>query len=551
MSNKFNKLLLKLIIITILINSLGLFIPILKSTFSPYYASIAKNIIISKNWAFLTLNNHDWLDKPHLPFWISALSFKIFGLKSFAYVLPGFIFHIIGVFYTYKLARLWYCKQIALISALFTSSTFHLLLSSIDVRAEAYLLGEIMPACYYLLKYYRKPNFKYFILSSIFISLSLMTKGIFILITIFSGLFSLAIIENRWREFFSLKWLSIVIFSIVLIFPEIISLYLQFDSHPEKIVFNRTHVSGISWYFWGSQFGRFFNFGPISSSNPPAFHQLFFIHTFLWAYLPWWPIFIYALSTKGKELYLNKYKIINNDNVYFYSYFFITFILFSLTKFQVDHYTNILFPFASIICAAFFYNIITIKPSKYRIYFYQLTLTIVLMLLFIILSYILFTGTNFLITQLILLISLIIFLLIIKSKLEIRIIIIPIVAILDILLIIMLFNLTIYSKYDVGYQMSKKLNSYTNIQIYGYNVDLLSLNFYSNNKYTVINSLNALPTSKSYYLVINSKDQYLITKTSIHIKKIDDFDGGTIEQVISYIISNKNILDKYTILKIN
>ena len=167
MLNK-NNLYIKLMIgCIILINCLGMFFPLLQSTYSPYFGSIAKHIVTSDNWTNLVLLNHDWLDKPHFPFWMTALSFKLFGINSFAYILPGFLFNLIGIYYTYRLSRLWYSKEVGLVAALFTSCAFHLMLSAIDVRAEAYLIGEIMPACYYWLKYDKNSRIKYLLLGAI------------------------------------------------------------------------------------------------------------------------------------------------------------------------------------------------------------------------------------------------------------------------------------------------------------------------------------------------------------------------------------------------
>src|SRR3990167_9156490 len=170
-----------LILIVVLANSVGLLFPCLLSMFSPYYGSIAKHIALTNNWTDLVFSGHDWLDKPHFPFWITALFFKIFGINSFAYMLPGFIFHLIGVYYTYRLARFWYSKEVGVLAALFTASAMHLMLSSIDVRAEAFLLGEITPACYYWLKYNQKFRLKYLFLGAMFTALAMMTKGIFVL----------------------------------------------------------------------------------------------------------------------------------------------------------------------------------------------------------------------------------------------------------------------------------------------------------------------------------------------------------------------------------
>ena len=48
------------------------------------YASIAKEMAVSGDFVNLTYLGEDWLDKPHLPFWITAFSFRVFGVGEFA-----------------------------------------------------------------------------------------------------------------------------------------------------------------------------------------------------------------------------------------------------------------------------------------------------------------------------------------------------------------------------------------------------------------------------------------------------------------------------------
>lgn len=79
----------------ILINANGLLNPILEPD-GALYATISKHIALKGEWFNLYGDGHDWLDKPHFPFWMAALSFKIFGITSFAYKLPAFLFLVMG-----------------------------------------------------------------------------------------------------------------------------------------------------------------------------------------------------------------------------------------------------------------------------------------------------------------------------------------------------------------------------------------------------------------------------------------------------------------------
>src|SRR4051812_36992402 len=99
---RFEQLFPVLLIIGIAINCNGLFNDILEPD-GALYATIAKHIALSNDWINLIGDGHDWLDKPHFPFWITAASFKVFGIGSFAYKLPAFLFWVVGIWYTYKL----------------------------------------------------------------------------------------------------------------------------------------------------------------------------------------------------------------------------------------------------------------------------------------------------------------------------------------------------------------------------------------------------------------------------------------------------------------
>src|SRR5882672_4474770 len=83
-----------LLLLVIIVNASGLFGGILEPD-SFLYAYIAKQM--AEHNDFINLyNSTDWLDKPHFPFWITAISFKILGVSSFAYKLPAFLFWLTG-----------------------------------------------------------------------------------------------------------------------------------------------------------------------------------------------------------------------------------------------------------------------------------------------------------------------------------------------------------------------------------------------------------------------------------------------------------------------
>jgi 4-amino-4-deoxy-L-arabinose transferase-like glycosyltransferase len=363
--------------ITVLINAAAMCSPIINSGDAITYATIAQHIVLSHDWASLVLDGQDWLDKPHLPFWITALFFKIGGVSALTYILPGFIFHLIGAYYTYRLARMLYNKQTAVLAVLIYVSIFNLMDSSIEIKAEAYLRAQILAACYYWLRYDAQFRIKYLVLGALFTAMAIMTKGIFTLFTISSGLVCLWLYQKQWSKLFSLKWLAALILSLLLSAPELVALHLQFNQHTGSGN-SEQQVSAFKFFFWDSQFGRFFNTGPIQNHNG---HPLYYVLVFLWAFLPWTSVF-FAATYAHLKAFGNAISSERAAFVFLSCTFLCTFLMFSATKFQMGYYIDIILPFAAILSANYLNNAGISRP----LFIAQLCLTSFIALLAIALS---------------------------------------------------------------------------------------------------------------------------------------------------------------------
>lgn len=392
-----------LVVVGVLSNATGLFPPILEPD-GALYANIAKVMAQSGNFVNLYAVGDDWLDKPHFPFWVTALSFQAFGISTFAYKFPALLFFLAGVIYTYQFAQLMYPKLVAQVATLVLLTTFHGLLSNVDVRAEPYLMGLIIGAVYHfycltLLPYPTptpppekrggakpsgfkslSPFFKgrgrggpafrwggvHLLLGSLLTGCALMTKGVFVLVPIGAGLVLHWLLTGQWRELLKPRWYVAILLSFLFTLPEIYCLYQQFDLHPEKVVFGQTGVSGVRFFFWDSQVGRFFNTGPIKGAGDP----FFFVHTLLWAFLPWsLPLYVGVgkvltnlikrrtahPNAAGKPDLRPEYVSLGSGLA--------TFALFSLSGFQLPHYMNIVFPFFAILTAQF---LVSLSPVALR-----------------------------------------------------------------------------------------------------------------------------------------------------------------------------------------
>ena len=391
-----------LLLAGIIANISGLFLTILEPD-GALYATIAKTMAQTNDFINMKMEGKDWLDKPHFPFWITALSYQVFGVTTFAYKFPALLFWIMGGWYTWRFAFSIYNRSVAQLAVLIYVTALHLVISNNDVRAEPYLTGLIIGSVYhfYVAAGSGKRNILHIIMGALLAACAAMTKGPFVVIIIGAGLVMHWLITRDYKQFLHYRWWIAILLTAIFTLPELYCLYVQFDLHPEKIVFDRQGVSGIRFFFWDSQFGRFFNTGPIKGKGDP----FFYLHTVLWAFLPW-SLLLYAAIMQSIRRFKNR----TTSNTEYITLFtiIVTFLLFSLSRFQLPHYMNIIFPFFAIITARYLYHMSNVKAIKW-IYGVQLGICILIVLLMLLLIFLFHFDNTFVIACSIALASVLLF----------------------------------------------------------------------------------------------------------------------------------------------
>jgi hypothetical protein len=149
--------------------------------------------------------------------------------------------------------------------------------------------------------------------------------------------------------------------------PMVYGLYNQFDAHPEKeMVFmsdagnkTETNVSGVKFYFWTQSFGRITGDNVWKDGSPPTY----FIDTFLWSFLPWSLLGIWALVWRTSNTIVDVVKKRKKQEWLTLGGFILPFIAFSMSSYKLPHYIFVLFPFAAIITSEFVLRVLFEKPA--------------------------------------------------------------------------------------------------------------------------------------------------------------------------------------------
>ncbi len=321
------------------------------------YASMSREMMESGSYLQVYDIKQEYLDKPPFLFWISAVSMKIFGANNFAYRLPSFLFSLLALYSTYRLASLYYNNRIAQLSVLILASCQAFFLMNHDVRTDTILMGWVIFSIWQLAAWFTHGKSVHFILGCVGIAGGMMTKGPIALLVPIFAFGTHFILHRNWKAFLRWQYLVALLIIAVLLLPMCWGLYQQFDLHPEKLVNGKTGVSGLRFFFWTQSFGRIT--GESSWDNKSTI--FFLVQNMLWSFLPWILFFLIALFLQIKEIIQQKFCLLSSQEAITTGGFLLTYLSLGMSKYQLPHYIFVVFPLAAIITARFLHQLLIEK----------------------------------------------------------------------------------------------------------------------------------------------------------------------------------------------
>lgn len=324
------------------------------------YANISMEMSYNKSFLEVYYRGNDYLDKPPLLFWLSSLSFILFGVGNFAYKLPSVLILLLGVYSTYRFAKMWYNDDIAKLAALIFASTQAVFLITNDVRTDINLVGLVIFSTWQLSLYIRENKWQNLILGAVGTGGAMLAKGPIGIVIPALAIGGDLILKRNWRAIFKYQWLVFLGIVALILLPMSYGLYIQFDLHPEKFVYEMQGPSGLKFFYWTQSFGRIT--GDSYWENDTSF--FFFFHTILWDMQPWVLLFIPALAIGVIQLIKAKFKVPENKECISLVGFILVFLALSRSNFKLPHYIFPIFPFAAVVTANFLYNLKDKKLGK-------------------------------------------------------------------------------------------------------------------------------------------------------------------------------------------
>lgn len=330
----------------VLVYIFSLFIDVMDVDASQY-ASIAKEMIDRNSYLEITDQERNYLDKPPLLFWLSALSYHIFGVSTAAFKLPSMLFALLAILSVYKFARLYYEEQEAYWAALMVGSTQAFFLMVNDVRTDLMLTGAVIFAVWQLAAYIENRKWHNWVLGFFGIGLAMLAKGPIGLVLPAAALGIHLLVARDWKTIFKWQWIAGLGITALVLLPMCIGLYNQYDANPNVEVNGLKGVSGLKFYFWTQSFGRITGENVWDNNAGP----FFLTQSTLWAFLPWTILLVAAWVAGWGKIIRSKFKIEKGSEVITLGGFTFALLALSKSSYQLPHYIFVAYPFAAVFTA--------------------------------------------------------------------------------------------------------------------------------------------------------------------------------------------------------
>ncbi len=268
-------------------------------------------------------------------------------MSHFAYRLPSILINLLGIYATSKLAESLYGRQAGLLAALIYASAFGIVLFNHDVRADTMLTAFVIFSIWQLTAYIKKGRISNFVLGFVGIGMAMLVKGPIGLMAPVLAIGCQLVYKKKWKFIFHWPWLIGLVIVLVILSPMMIGLY------------NQHGVEGLKFYFWTQSFGRLTGENVWVDTTGP----MFFVHSFLWSFLPWSLLALVAFFKKWMHVILN-FRVDRKQEVITIGGITLVFIAMSLSQYKLPHYVFVVYPLIAVLTASFISELINIAITN-------------------------------------------------------------------------------------------------------------------------------------------------------------------------------------------
>jgi 4-amino-4-deoxy-L-arabinose transferase-like glycosyltransferase len=273
----------------------SLFTPPLMDDVDAAHAQAAQHIAESGNWITCKINGIRYIEKPPLPYWLVAISYKVFGENTFATHLPNSLAMLGLGWLAWLWARRAWGSRAGLYAGLGVLTAFGPFLFTRFIIPEAILALFLLIALYCLLTGFESGRPARFYWMWACVALALLTKGLIAPVFFVGAAVPYLMLTGLWRRWRSLKPLSGFLLFLAIAAPWHILAGLANPDQGHPIGNHPTlgNVHGFFWfYFVNEHVLRFFGARYPHDYNRLPFAAYWALHL-VWLFP--WSLFLPAL----------------------------------------------------------------------------------------------------------------------------------------------------------------------------------------------------------------------------------------------------------------
>lgn len=286
------------------------------------HAEVAREMILTENYATVQIDFEPFWEKPPLFFWLQVLAMKIFGINEFAARFPNFICGIVSLIMLYYLGRRIYGERFGLFWVISYGSAvlpfFYFKSGIIDPWFNLFIFLGVAWFIFYFDPASGRRRMLNLILSALFLGLAVLTKGP-VAVLIFAICFFVFLGLKRFRIETSASHVALFIVVLALV--------------------------GGSWFLLQVILGNspiikdFLEYQLKLLSTGNASHSGFFGYHFVVVLLGVFPASVIALKSFTKKTENTELQRLFRQ--WMYIMFWVVILLFSLVRTKILHYSSL------------------------------------------------------------------------------------------------------------------------------------------------------------------------------------------------------------------
>jgi len=240
----------------------SLFSPPLLDDVDASHAQAAQHIVDSGNWITCQIDGIRYIEKPPLPYWVVAVSYKIFGENTFATHLPNSLAMLGLTWLCWVWARRAWGARAGLYAGLAVLTSIGPFLFTRFIIPESYLSLFLLVALYGLITGLEEDRASRFYLAYACVALATLTKGLIAPVFFVGAAVPYVILTGQWRRWRKLRPFTGALVYLLIAAPWHILCGLQNPDQGHAVGNHPTvgNVHGFFYfYFVNEHFLRFFS----------------------------------------------------------------------------------------------------------------------------------------------------------------------------------------------------------------------------------------------------------------------------------------------------